>query len=152
MRIKKIVPLLIGLFAIPFLMNAQVTTSNMNGSVKNLKGEVLAGATISAVHQPTGTVYTTSSKNGGNYYIANMNPGGPYAVTVSYVGYKTISRDAITLDLGETSVQNFNLGETTANLAEVVVASTRGAASGGKGGAETGIGWSATAGRCADRK
>ena len=140
MRIKKIVPLLIGLFAIPFLMNAQVTTSNMNGSVKNLKGEVLAGATISAVHQPTGTVYTTSSKNGGNYYIANMNPGGPYAVTVSYVGYKTISRDAITLDLGETSVQNFNLGETTANLAEVVVASTRGAASGGKGGAETGIG------------
>ena len=121
MRIKKIVRLLVAFVAIPFLMNAQVTTSNMNGSVKNLKGEVLAGATISAVHQPTGTVYTTTSKNGGNYYIANMNPGGPYAVTVSYVGYKTISREAITLDLGETSVQNFDLGETTIKPQELQI-------------------------------
>ena len=140
MSIKKILPLLISLFAIPFLMNAQVTTSSMNGSVKNLKGEALAGATISAVHQPTGTVYTTSTKNGGNYYIANMNPGGPYAITVSYVGFKSLTREAVSLDLGETSVQNFDLGETASNLAEVIVTSNRATTAGGKGGTETGIG------------
>ena len=140
MHFKKIIPVIIALLAMPFVMKAQVTTSTMNGIVKNLKGEELLGATVTAVHQPTGTAYTTTSKKSGNYYIANMNPGGPYVVTVSFVGYKTISRDITSLDLGETSVQNFSLSETTNDLKEVVITAAPRVSTTGKGGTETGIG------------
>lgn len=40
---------------------AQVTTSSITGTVKSGTNEALAGATITATYQPTGTVYTTTS-------------------------------------------------------------------------------------------
>ena len=43
----------------------QITTSTISGVVKNEKNEALVGATIHAVHQPTGTEYkTTTNKSG----------------------------------------------------------------------------------------
>lgn len=62
MHLKKILPLLIAVFAIPSILNAQVTTSSISGTVKQSNGEALAGATITAIHQPTGSKYVTVSK------------------------------------------------------------------------------------------
>jgi hypothetical protein len=107
MRMKKIVALFIACIAISLTSISQVTTSSMNGTVKTLKGVDLAGATITAIHTPTGTTYSTSSRKGGIYYIANMNPGGPYTISVSFVGYKAISREGLYLSLGETLNENF---------------------------------------------
>lgn len=56
MNFKKILPLIIALFAMPVLIQAQVTTSSISGVVKNKSGNALPGATITAVHEPTGTV------------------------------------------------------------------------------------------------
>ena len=139
MRITKIIPLFIALVAISGIAVSQVTTSSMNGTVKTLKGTDLAGATITAIHTPTGTVYSTASRKGGIYYISNMNPGGPYTLTVSFVGYKTLTREGLNLSLGETLNENFDLLETAANLEEVVVA-TKAVQTSGKGGTETSIG------------
>lgn len=140
MRMRKIITLFIALMAVTSLSFAQVTTSTMNGSVKSLAaGTELAGATITATHTPTGTVYTTVTRKGGIYNIANMNPGGPYTVTATFVGFKPITREGLTLSLGETLVENFQLLETSSNLQEVVVA-TKAVQSSGKGGAETTIG------------
>ncbi len=137
---RKIITLIIAFVAITTFSNAQVTTSNLSGSVKALAGGAdLAGATVSAVHTPTGTVYATSTRKGGNYNITNMNPGGPYTVTVSFVGFKSITREGITLSLGETLNENFELLETSSNLSEVVV-TARGTPTAGKGGTETNIG------------
>ncbi len=130
---------MIALMAISFISLAQTTTSNMSGSVKTLAGTDLAGASIIATHEPTGTVYTTTTRKGGIFYIANMNPGGPYTVTVSFVGHKTITRDGLSLSLGETSNENFQMLENASNLSEVVVV-TKATQTSGKGGTETNIG------------
>ena len=121
-------------------MNAQVTTSSMNGQVKNSSGITLPGASITALHVPTGTTYRAASNKAGNFYFANMNPGGPYVITITYSGFQTITREAVSLDLGETSVQNFVLQNTLTDLKEVIVASTARVTSGGKGGTETSVG------------
>lgn len=139
MNFKKILPFFITLFVIPALLNAQVTTSSMNGTVKTLSGTDLAGATITAVHSPTGTVYSTTTRKGGIYYISNMNPGGPYTITVSFVGFKPVTKADVNLSLGETWVENFDLLENSGNLKEVVV-TTKAIQTSGKGGTETNIG------------
>ncbi len=139
MSMKRIVPLFIAVLAISLTGISQVTTSSMSGTVKTMKGADMAGATITALHTPTGTNYSTSSRKGGAYNISNMNPGGPYTINVSFVGYKTITREGIYLSLGETLNENFELLETSANLAEVVVAA-RAVQTSGKGGTETSIG------------
>lgn len=124
---------------LPFGLVAQVTTSSMSGVVKSPGGEPLIGATITATHQPTGTVYRDMSRKGGNYYLPNINPGGPYRVEVSYVGYEKIVREGINVSLGETDIQEFNLSTQAGQLTEVTVATTRSGA-GARGGAESNVG------------
>jgi outer membrane receptor protein involved in Fe transport len=119
MLIKRIFPLLIVFFA-PFFVNGQVTTSNISGAVTSLSGP-LAGATITATHLPTGTVFRTSSLSKGVYNLVNMIPGGPYKLDVSFVGYSSFSQDSIYLALGENTRIDVPLSNTSSTLADVVV-------------------------------
>ena len=70
---------------------AQVTTSNIIGVVKDNDLKQVAGATITAVHVPSGTVYRTSANSSGRYNLANMRVGGPYKVEVSAIGKETLT-------------------------------------------------------------
>ena len=90
MNLKRILPLLIAAFLFPFAMNAQVTTSSITGFVKSDNGEPLEGATVTAVHVPSGTKYVTLTKKDGNFTLPNTRIGGPYTVTVEYVGYHPV--------------------------------------------------------------
>ena len=94
-----------------FLMNGQVTTSSISGLVKNNSGNSLAGATITATHIPTGTVYSTTARTGGRFDINNMNAGGPYSIEASFVGFETDSKTNLFLTLGETQTFNFILND-----------------------------------------
>jgi hypothetical protein len=76
MKLKRILPLLFAAFLFPFIMNAQVTTSSIVGTVKNEEGAPLPGATIKATHVPSGTVYATTAQSDGQYTIPNMSVGG----------------------------------------------------------------------------
>jgi hypothetical protein len=64
------------------------TTSAIAGTVVDEKGEGLPGATVIAVHEPTGSRYGASTRADGRYNIVNMRVGGPYKVTITFVGYK----------------------------------------------------------------
>ncbi len=78
-----------------------VTTSGISGKVVS-QGEDVIGATITATHQPSGTVYRAVTNIDGRYTIQGMRVGGPYKVTVAYIGQKTKTFDNVTLRLGET--------------------------------------------------
>jgi hypothetical protein len=102
---------------------AQETTSEIQGTVSTGK-EMLAGATITATHAPSGTVYKTTTRQDGRYNLPNLKIGGPYVLSVSYVGYQPAAENDITLALGQVFKQNFNLVVKSATLKDVIVKST----------------------------
>ncbi len=121
MRKLKFTFILLSLLIGSSALMAQMTTSSLSGNITDSRGEALAGATVVAVHVPSGTPYATFCDNSGNYRIQNMRVGGPYKVDVSFVGYSSSTYTDVFLKLGETYVQNGQLTETTTSLQEVVV-------------------------------
>jgi hypothetical protein len=80
---------------------AQVTTSGISGLVTS-NGESVIGATVTATHQPSGTVYRAVTNIDGRYAIQGMRVGGPYKVEISYIGNKPKVFNNVSLRLGET--------------------------------------------------
>jgi len=117
---KKFLFLTFAIVLVAFQLNAQVTTSSLTGTIRDSK-ESLIGATIKATHQPTGTVYASSSGVDGRFNIPNMRVGGPYLIVVSYVGYQSESFSEIILKLGEPFVLNALLSPSGRELQEVVI-------------------------------
>jgi hypothetical protein len=138
---KQLQNVLVFLFAITFMLftnnvySQGVTTSTVSGSVKDLQGEVLPGATIIAVHQPSGSRYGAVSNLEGRFTLPNLRVGGPYLITVSYVGYDEISYDGIVLGLGQTYTLNSVLKdgielftvEVTAGIGDIINSDRTGA-------------------------
>lgn len=119
---------------------AQVTTSSMAGKV-TVEGseEAVIGATILATHEPSGTRYTAVTNVNGLFTIQGMRTGGPYAVTVSYIGLETKALKGITLQLGETYSLNVWLSENSTSLTEVVISGKASKFAAEKTGASTNI-------------
>jgi hypothetical protein len=106
------------------LINAQVTTSGMNGKII-ADGESAIGATIQVVHVPSGTRYGTITNDDGRFSLQGMRTGGPYKVEISYVGFNKATFSGITLELGETYLLNATLKASSKLLDEVVVVGSR---------------------------
>ncbi|MBO0936564.1 carboxypeptidase regulatory-like domain-containing protein [Fibrella sp. HMF5335] len=116
---------------------AQVTTSSYEGRITDKKGEGLPGATVQLTNLPTGTKYGTTTDLDGRYRIFNANPGGPYEVVITFVGYKTETRRDVTLQLGANAGNDVTLVDENTTLVEVVITANRG---GDKQGAGINIG------------
>jgi hypothetical protein len=100
---------------------AQTTTSAVSGRIIDLKGESLPGATIKVTYLPTNTSYGVVTNHEGRYFLANLSPGGPYQIDVTFVGYKTEKFDDLNLKLGETLKLDVTLNEDNQQLSEVTV-------------------------------
>lgn len=122
------------------LLAQGVTTSSLSGTVKDKNGAV-PGANVVALHEPTGTSYGTVSGTDGKFSITNMRVGGPYKITISFVGMVTQSYTDIYLKLAETYILNHTMQEEGTQLDEVVVTGVaEKSANAEKSGAVTNIG------------
>lgn len=101
------------------------TTAALAGNVVDEKGQGLPGASVIAVHEPTGSRYGGSTRADGRYNIVNMRVGGPYKITVSFVGYKNAVQSGIVLTLAQELRQNFKLEINQSQLEEVKVVASR---------------------------
>lgn len=98
-----------------------ITTSSMNGRVTDDTGEPLPGATVIAVHTPTGTQFGNVTNAEGFYRIPNMNVGGPYKITISFVGFDDFVKENIYLTLGQTFKLDADMSEQVTELEGVTV-------------------------------
>lgn len=97
------------------------TTSAISGRVLDVDNNALPGATVVAVHNPSGTSYGTVTAVDGRFNIPGMRVGGPYTVTISYVGFATWEQEDLTLDLGGNTNLRVTLAEAGVELDEVFV-------------------------------
>jgi len=121
--LKRLIILLLAVSASLFL-SAQVTTSSITGIVTDNNGQPLAGATITAIHQPSGSKYSTISSRNGVFNLQSLRVGGPYQIKIDFVGLKSATFEGVTLLLGEPYNINSQLS-ISEQIMENVVVSTR---------------------------
>ena len=122
---KKLFLLVVMMLTSTLTMFAQVTTSGINGIVKADNEEVI-GATITAKHVPSGTVYRGITNANGRFSLTGMRAGGPYEVEISYIGFQPRKYTGIDLVLGQNAVLDVVLNEDANMLQEVQVVSSGG--------------------------
>ena len=138
---KRIIALFIFIFTCS-LSFSQVTTSSIKGLISDETNAGLPGANVIAVHTPTGTTYGAATNIDGRFNFVNLRVGGPYTITVSYVGYKDQSFSDVFLTLGKTENLSLALTTDSSQLDEVVltVNNANGVFGSDRTGAETNVG------------
>jgi hypothetical protein len=94
-----------------------ITTANIAGSVVDQQGGALPGATIVALHTPTGTSYQAVTQADGRFSILNVRVG-PYSIKVTMPGFKDQELQDVTVTLGEDRTVAIKM--TIASVAESV--------------------------------
>ncbi|KAI9452624.1 hypothetical protein F5148DRAFT_1289543 [Russula earlei] len=105
-------------------LQAQETGGRLHGTIIDSTGHPLDGATITLLHQPTGTRYTTRSFTGGSYSFDGLRIGGPYLLTFTYMGMKAAVTDNIQINLGEPATLTVVMQAQANQLADVTVKSS----------------------------
>ncbi len=114
------------LFVVGDLLAQGSTTASMRGRVTDNAGEGLPGATVRALHTPTGTEWGNTTDLDGYFRLPNLRAGGPYTVTISFIGFETMTKENVFLTLGQTYNINENLEETATELEAIVISANQG--------------------------
>jgi len=99
--------LVVNLLLIPSLV-AQSPNGSISGIVHDPSGAVIAGAEILVVNDATGVQYSTTTNSEGIYLVPNLLPGS-YRIQVSKIGFKTLIKPDIVLDVEAALAINFTL-------------------------------------------
>lgn len=113
--------------AVSLAASAQgVTTASIFGKLTDQEtGDPLIGATVQAVHTPSGTTYGNVTDVDGYFRIPGMRVGGPYIITATYVGYDPVVQDGVNLQLGQAFRFSPALGTDAVQLEGIEVVSSR---------------------------
>lgn len=138
---KKLLTLFIFFFTCS-LSFSQVTTSSIKGVVSDETSSGFPGANVVVFHTPTGTTYGAATDIEGRFNLVNLRVGGPYTVTVSYIGYTTTTFPNVYLTLGKTEVLSLSMIPDSQQLDAVVItaSNTKGVFGSDRTGAETNVG------------
>jgi len=108
MRFPRFVPIVVCLTLNTFSLFAQSPNGNINGLVSDPSSAAVVGAEIVAANDVTGVQYTTQTNSEGIYILPNLPPG-PYRIQVSKVGFKTLVKNDVVLNVQDSLAINFTL-------------------------------------------
>lgn len=113
--------LTVALLLVVAVSMAQVTTSSIRGKVTTNDNTPLPGATIVALHTPSGTQYGTTTNSEGHFVINGMRVGGPYTVTIAYIGYNSVIYNDLNLHLDNSETLNVTLSESSLAVDDIII-------------------------------
>jgi hypothetical protein len=87
---------------------AQSPNGSITGLVLDPSNRVIADADILVINDVTGLKYSSKTNNDGIYIVPNLPPG-PYRLQVSKVGFKTLVKPDIILNIQDELSINFTL-------------------------------------------
>jgi hypothetical protein len=102
-------------------LTAQVTTSSISGVIVDDANMELEGANVVATHIPTGTTYGAVTNQDGRFNMVNMRVGGPYKVSISYIGFNQQDFEDVFLTLGKSETISLAMIPDSQELDDVVV-------------------------------
>ena len=99
--------------------SAQTTTGMIRGYLRGTAGAAVASGQVTARNAEMGVTRTATASDEGFYSIAGLRPG-TYTLEARRIGFQPQSR-TVTVQIGQTLDQNFDLTTTAAQLASVQV-------------------------------
>jgi len=90
------------------LVQAQIATASINGTVTDPSGALIPTATVTVKNLATNVERSTATNSAGNYVLVNINPGH-YTVTVRKDGFTTATQADFELQVNQTSTLDFTL-------------------------------------------
>jgi len=124
MRLKwTSVVLLLAIASFTLKSYGQVTTSAIHGTVTDPAGAVLPDADIMVLNTSTGISVNAKSDNAGFFKLSNLQPGGPYSVSIVSSGFSKFVSNGIRLNVNDDREINAKLSVgPTAQTVEVTSA------------------------------
>src|SRR5215468_5890802 len=108
MRFPRITPLVVVFLLCGLRVMAQSPNGNINGLVFDPSNQLIVGAEVIAVNDVTSVQYTNENEQRGRLCSAQP-PSWPYRIQVSKVGFKSIIRPEIMLNVQDALSINFTL-------------------------------------------
>lgn len=102
---------------------AQNTTAVVGGRIVSGDSQPVAGAQVTILHTPSGTVSNATTGADGRYSARGLRVGGPYTITIVKDGVTEV-REGVYLQLAETTSVDATLGQATTTLETVEVTGT----------------------------
>src|SRR5687767_1267669 len=114
---------LVALFTSTAAFAQGVTTGALAGVVTDDKQQPVSGASVIAIHEPSGTTYEGSTRADGRFVMPGMRVGGPYSITVAHTAaagaaFVPQTKSDVTVNLGAATDVNFTI--TAVQVAETV--------------------------------
>ena len=107
----------LALLVVSAIASAQLSTSELAGTVRDSSGAVLPGVTVTVTQTDTGFTRSVVTDEAGAYLLPNL-PTGPYRLEVALQGFKSYQQTGIVLQVGSTPTINVTLA--VGNLEETV--------------------------------
>jgi hypothetical protein len=86
-----------------------VTTGSITGIVADAQGAIVPGVTVTATHEPSGTLYEAVTQSDGRFELPALRVGGPYKVAAALAGFGTDEENGVTVTLGTSTDLSFVL-------------------------------------------
>src|SRR5690242_18857668 len=87
-------------FAAPGWTQTQITTGVIQGTVTDATGATLPGVSVEIKNIET-NLTTTRSTDSNGYFTALQLPPGPYVITFTLSGFKTVKQEGVLLTVGQ---------------------------------------------------
>jgi outer membrane receptor protein involved in Fe transport len=101
-----VVVLLLAIVSAPSF--AQISTAQLNGTVRDQSGGAVAKASLALREMDTNQTYTATAAETGSYVLPNVTPGR-YELKVSFTGFANFTQTGIVLTVGQSATIDVTL-------------------------------------------